>query len=178
MDFRARQRGVLRGMATGMAVTVGGIGAALVLAPPGVLPYGGLGARLAFWSGWALPVLATLMLCVGLLARHRFRSAEDIDGGLGQGTPVARLYQAVLQNTLEQVVLWSVVTLIWAVRMPTPALGVLPVVAILFVAGRGLFITGYAGGAPRRALGFALTFYPSLVMAMLLALEMIGVPFG
>jgi uncharacterized membrane protein YecN with MAPEG domain len=34
----------------------------------------------------------------------------------------------------------------------------------MFFVGRLLFIRGYADGAPARALGFALTFYPTQLM--------------
>jgi hypothetical protein len=44
-----------------------------------------------------------LMLSIGLLARHRMLTPEDIDGGgLTEGTPRAHQLQAILQNTLEQ----------------------------------------------------------------------------
>jgi len=50
--------------------------------------------------------------------------------------------------------------------------------AILFVFGRILFWRGYARGAPARALGFALTFYPTLAMLLTiggrLAWELVG----
>ena len=41
--------------------------------------------------------------------------------------------------------------------------------ATLFVIGRVLFWRGYASGAPARALGFALTFYPQVVMLVVIA---------
>ena len=45
----------------------------------------------------------------------------------------------------------------------------LGVAAMLFVIGRVLFWRGYASGAPHRALGFALTFYPQVVMLVVIA---------
>jgi uncharacterized membrane protein YecN with MAPEG domain len=38
----------------------------------------------------------------------------------------------------------------------------------VFFVGRILFWRGYARGAPARALGFALTFYPSVAMILLI----------
>jgi hypothetical protein len=40
----------------------------------------------------------------------------------------------------------------------------LPAAAILFLIGRILFFLGYAEGAASRAFGFALTFYPTLML--------------
>jgi uncharacterized membrane protein YecN with MAPEG domain len=39
-----------------------------------------------------------------------------------------------------------------------------PMAALLFVVGRISFFAGYAHGAPSRAFGFALTFYPTALM--------------
>jgi len=36
----------------------------------------------------------------------------------------------------------------------------------MFVIGRILFAVGYAGGAPARAFGFALTFYPTVFLTI------------
>jgi uncharacterized membrane protein YecN with MAPEG domain len=76
--------------------------------------------------------------------------------------------QATLQNTLEQTVLALGTHAIWALTMPRAWQGVIPVAAILFAIGRLLFWRGYAAGAGARALGFALTFYPTLIMILLI----------
>jgi uncharacterized membrane protein YecN with MAPEG domain len=104
-----------------------------------------------------------------MLARHRFFSPEDIDGGgLSAGGPRARVLQATLQNTLEQVVIAALVHMSWAATMPLRWTASLPVAALGFVIGRILFWRGYERGAPGRALGFALTFYPSVVMTLVM----------
>ncbi len=53
---------------------------------------------------------------------------------------------------------------IWAVAMPHAWLASIPAAAALFVLGRFLFSRGYAQGAAARAIGFALTFYPTVLM--------------
>ena len=58
----------------------------------------------------------------------------------------------------------------WAVIMPTQRLSVLPLAAISFGIGRVLFFVGYRKGASFRALGFAMTFYPSVLMLLCLVL--------
>jgi len=52
--------------------------------------------------------------------------------------------------------------------MPASWQAVIPAAAILFFIGRVLFWRGYARGAPGRALGFALTFYPTVAMLLLI----------
>ena len=53
--------------------------------------------------------------------------------------------------------------------MPLAWQAAVPAAVILFVVGRALFWRGYASGAPGRALGFALTFYPQVVMLVVIA---------
>ena len=178
MAFSEEQRGVIGGIAAGLATTIGALGAALALPPMQVVALGAVHSRLNLWTEWAVIALLPLVISVAMLAQHRFASADDIHGsGLAPGTERARVLQAVLQNTLEQTVIWAGVSLIWALRMPTHTLGIVPVSAFLFLMGRLLFAARYKDGAPGRALGFALTFYPSVAMAVLLVLERLGVSF-
>ena len=110
------------------------------------------------------------MVNIGLLARHRFFTPEDIDGGgLTKGTPQAQVLQSTLQNTLEQTVLGLSTHIVWAVTMPPSWQTAVAAAAILFFVGRVLFWRGYVHGASARALGFALTFYPSVGMLILVA---------
>jgi uncharacterized membrane protein YecN with MAPEG domain len=104
-----------------------------------------------------------LFFTIGRLAKHRFFTPEDIDGGgFSDDSEQARSLQSLLQNTLEQFCIASSVYLAWAVVMPGQTLSVVPLSAIAFCVGRVLFFAGIKGGAPSRALGFALTFYPSV----------------
>lgn len=164
------QAGVLRGMAIGLATSGLALTAAVVVAPAALLPGPGPAAALAHALRWDLLPLACLAINIALLARHRFASPADIDGGgLTAGTPAARRLQATLQNTLEQVVLAVGTHLVWAATMPRRWQAAVPAAALLFAAGRLLFWRGYARGAAARALGFALTFYPSVVLLLALA---------
>lgn len=165
MSLSTKQRGVLRGMGGGMAATVALIGFGVLANPlgyPGDMP---VQKSLAVALGAAgLPALF-LAISIGRLAKHRFFSPQDIDGaGLSHGTARARELQALLQNTLEQVTLGAMAYALWASMMPSAWLSVVPLAALVFAAGRVLFFVGYAKGAEARALGFALTFYPSVGM--------------
>lgn len=165
MSLTIKQRGVLKGMIAGATITVVA-GVATVIAVPAFLPPDAADAeRIGFALRADAFIALWLMISIGLLARHRFFTPEDIDGGgLTHGTETAHILQATLQNTLEQTVLALLAHLTWAIRMPVSRLAVIPVAVILFLCGRVLFLTGYRGGAPSRALGFALTFYPSVLM--------------
>jgi len=153
-------------MSLGGAVALSLVGYG-ILANPFQFDYLSTADRFAVVSGAALAPGFFLMLCIGLLARHRMLTPEDIDGaGLTAGTPRAKLMQAVLQNTLEQGLLAVIAWSAWAFLMPPSFLSVVPLAAVAFVVGRILFIRGYKHGPASRALGFTLSFYVSSTMLM------------
>lgn len=164
MVMSSQQRGVAAGMAAAMATAVLVLGAALA--------YGGAEAGLdsealrAKWlAGSVLAPVIMLAICIARLAKHRFFTPADIDGSaLTAGTDRARLLQALLQNTLEQGALAVPVYFAGSVFLAGDWFAVVPAAALLFMIGRLFFFIGYAGGAPSRAYGFALTFYPTLLV--------------
>ena len=173
MTLSPKQHGVVRGMTVGAILTVVAIVGTAAWHPGALLPDDNTVARLGFALKWAVLPGLCLMVSIGRLARHRFFTPEDIDGGgLSPGTENARVLQAVLQNTLEQSVLASLAYLIWVVTVPHAWLASLPAAAILFLIGRILFVRGYRHGAPARSLGFAMTFYPSVVLLVASAIEL------
>jgi uncharacterized membrane protein YecN with MAPEG domain len=106
-------------------------------------------------------------VCIARLAKHRFFTPEDIHGSaLTTGTERARLLQSLLQNTLEQSALAVPVYVAICALGPLRVLSVVPVAAAMFLVGRVFFFAGYAKGAPSRAFGFALTFYPTVILLL------------
>jgi len=175
----AKQRGVLVGMGLGAAITVLGLAWAIRSAPPVLVPAPLFANAIERAVAWDVFVLGCLLANIGWLARHRFFTPEDIDGSaLTEGTPAARAIQGALQNTLEQVVLAVGAHLAWAALMPRNWQPAIPVAVAFFVLGRLLFWWGYTRGAPARALGFALTFYPSVALMVLLLWRVIVGPLG
>ncbi len=84
-----------------------------------------------------------------------------------------RRSRAILQNTLEQVVLAVPAHLALASVLPPDRMAVLAALVALFVAGRVAFVIGYLAARAGRAFGFGLTFCPTigaLVAATALAL--------
>ena len=142
-------------MAAGLAATVASLGFAIHV------DAGAATSARALVVAIMVPLIA-LALAIGNVARLRFFSPDDIDAAAGFSTTTSvRQAGAVLQNTLEQAVLAiGSYGLLALVRPDSSAL--LIALPTLFAVGRALFWWGYARGASGRALGFALTFYPSI----------------
>lgn len=180
MALSGKQKGVLTGMTGAVILVAVVLALAIVLRPLALLPLGsGLDGRLAWAAMWLILPALCLLLAVGWLAGHRFRTPEDIDGsGLTSGSETAHVAQAVIQNTLEQAVLAALVYTAYCAAMSRGWLAAIPAAAVLFTLGRILFAAGYRRGAPGRALGFALTFYSTLALAVLtligLAMRVLG----
>ena len=163
-DFTRTQIGVAAGMAGGLAVTIAAFSWPVL---PAVQADGE--ARLTAWFACAAFAAIWLLISVGRLAGHRFFTPADIDGGgHTEGTPQARLLQSLIQNTLEQTMLAITAYGSWLWLAPEGRRGLAIVCAMLFGLGRLLFFAGYAYGAPFRALGFTLTFYPTVGLYLFL----------
>ena len=174
MALTVKQRGVLKGITIGAAITVAVIVGAILAGPMVLSPEATIAERLSF-ALWADVFIALwLGISIALLARHRFFTPEDIDGGgLSRGSETANVLQSTLQNTLEQSVLAVLVHLAWSILMPASWISAIPAAVFLFLCGRVLFVRGYRGGAPSRAVGFALTYYPSVLMLILVVVAAI-----
>ena len=160
-----KQRGVVTGALPAYVITFAVIGFAAFAPPAILLPAGAFPATLQAAVSWCLLPALCLVGNIAAMANHRFYSPADIDGsGLTVATPKARIIQATLQNTLEQTVLASIAYAVWASTMRESWQAVVPAAAILFAAGRALFWYGYARGAAGRAMGFGLTFYPTMLI--------------
>lgn len=110
-----------------------------------------------------------LIASIGRLAKYRFFSPDDIDGSaLSYSSDEALVLQSLLQNTLEQFVIAVAVYTAWCFLVPVPLLSAIPLCSVLFAIGRILFFRGYKHGAASRAFGFALTFYPTVLLFIIL----------
>ncbi|MCB1855755.1 MAG: MAPEG family protein [Halieaceae bacterium] len=165
MSLSNKQLGVLKGMIIGFLLAL-----SILLFGAYLNPFGFSGGmplleRLSTAILWCLVPILFLVVSVGRLAKHRFFTPEDIDGGgLSNGTEQARLLQALIQNTLEQTVLATFAYVFWSVTMPAKWLSVVPIASMAFGVGRVLFFAGYKQGAPSRAIGFTLCFYTTALM--------------
>jgi hypothetical protein len=150
-------------MATALLASIAAIAIALWFGTPTLLD-----ERLARLAGSAAVLGAWLAAAIGRVAMLRFFSVEDFDAAVGSTPPSEALRQAAanLQNTLEQATLALLAYLAAALVIPGSAV-LVPILAGLFSVGRTLFWAGYGDGAQGRALGFALTFYPSVLTLLL-----------
>ncbi|MET0289068.1 MAG: MAPEG family protein [Pseudoxanthomonas sp.] len=171
------QRAVLKGMAGGASIAV-----AVVLYGVLVNPWSHpedlvVDRRLQVAVRASMAPALLLAIAIVRLARHRFFSEADIEGGSpARGTGRALFLQAMVQNTLEQALLACIAYTAWAMVMPPAWLSVVTLAALSFVLGRVLFFMHYRRGAGARALGFTVTFYPTTVMLALCALWAIAAP--
>ena len=162
MSLSKPQRSVAVG--AGSAAIITAVGLALAALHPASEP-ATLDARLQLLALSGLSPALALIVCIGRVANHRFKTPEDLDGsGLTIGSPRAKLLQALLQNTLEQLALASAAYTACTLLGPARVLSMVPVASALFLVGRALFFWGYDRGAAGRALGFGLTFYPTVVL--------------
>lgn len=121
------------------------------------LPY--LPAPVALPVAFLAPGLV-LALIIGRLAQRRFFDDAIIDGEpFSPGSP-AKIDQRVLANTVEQLVL---ALAIWPFAAVTLGGAVAIALGLSFAVMRLLFWGGYHLSPPLRGLGFAGTFYPTVI---------------
>lgn len=165
MRLTEKQNGVLKGIVVGMSIALSIVGLGSYLNPFGYQESLSLTNKI---NVVALSfIIPTFFLAISIvrLAKHRFFTPEDIDGGgVSDGSEQAKVLQSLLQNTVEQTLLASLVYCAWSAVMPTTFLSTVPLAALAFGLGRILFFTGYKKGAPSRAIGFTLSFYPTMIM--------------
>ena len=107
-----------------------------------------------------LPAGLVMAAMVGRLAQRRFFDDAIIDGAAFLPGSGADIDQRVLTNTTEQLTLALAV---WPFAGWVLGWGLVPVLGLNFAVMRILFWLGYHLSPPLRGLGFAATFYPSVV---------------
>lgn len=119
--------------------------------------------RLAFALRADLVIALWVMLGVRMVAKVRFRSAED-NAGSAYSRPSPRLAvpRAFLQNTLEQAFIATIGILALATVEGEAALAYVVGTVVLFSLGRATFLRGYPRGAGGRAFGIATTALPAV----------------
>jgi uncharacterized membrane protein YecN with MAPEG domain len=159
------QRGVLIGMASALLMAMAVLTLSAIFGGTRFTASASIEFRLELLAACLMAPATALFICIARLAKHRFFTPEDINGSaLTEGTSRAKLLQALLQNTLEQVALALPVYLVCSFIFPSNFLGLVPAAAAMFFVGRVLFYIGYSGGASSRAFGFAFTFYPTVLL--------------
>ena len=106
----------------------------------------------------------TFLFGIARIASMRFVTIA-MDPVSGKGDQLISIDARYLQNTLEQLVLSVLGQLILSTYLTTGVLTrVIPSLVALFVIGRVLFYVGYTESPVKRAAGFGMTIYPSIVV--------------
>lgn len=171
MKLSEKQVGVLKGMATALLLSIGILAIGMKFDPFAFDSSTEMSGRL-YVLGLAL-ILPTITMTAAIarLARFRFFSPTDIDGsGLTRGSIRALVLQSLIQNTLEQFLIALAVYVTWCLTMPVTYLATVLCCSLAFAVGRLLFFRGYESGAASRAFGFALTFYPTVLLILVLSI--------
>ena len=130
--------------------------------------------RGALAARWLLVPGLSLLFGVVVTAGSRFfipRAFEGSQDSLGRFMEVNLRYN---RNTLEQSLLAAIAWFGLALALPGPQLSLIPALAVLFGVGRAAFWIGYQSASWARAFGFSLTFYPTAIALIWLAMHYAG----
>lgn len=142
-----------------VGMALGAVWAVLLVWLPGRGPQPFIPLNLALIYAFA-PGGVVMLLVIGKLAQRRFFDDAIVDGEpFPMGSP-AEIDQRVLVNTAEQMLL---ALLLWP--LVSTSLGAVTVIVMGVSMGvaRVLFWVGYHLSPPLRALGFAASFYPTVL---------------
>lgn len=152
-DQKAVAVGASSGIAT-MVVTL----LALSNLLPGIAADATAGERLAYAFQWIALAAQPLALAIASVGNARF-SSEAINPMAGKESPETAINCRVVDNTVQQYLLFGAATLAVAAGSRGDQLGVVAAAAITFVIARLIFWIGYRVKPVYRAAGFASTFY-------------------
>jgi hypothetical protein len=163
VDIRANQWRVAAGMLAALFL-VGLVGGSLWYGSEGRLfvivdRSLTLADRLSYVAKWSLLPAACVMMGVAMVANIRFFTSS-IDPISGVDENALKVWRAFTQNSIEQAFLFIVGAAAFACITYQYWLRLIPILAILFVIGRIIFVIGYLIKPAYRATGFAMTFYP------------------
>lgn len=171
--YHRERRRVLLGIVMAAAVMVAAASATWLLSAS-ITFDDALDGRLRLGTIAALLPAGVVAIHVARIATRRFNSPDRIAGAAfdAPGSGLS-LDKAVLSNSVEQAVIAIPTYMLLALVLPVEQLVAVPVLAVLFAAGRMFFALRYKWGPGSRSFGFALTFYPTVagmvaVVAMLI----------
>jgi len=150
------------GAASGVAAMAMAIAAIYELWPANPV-FPDLGSRLAYAVQANLFAALPLLFAIGAVGNNRAFS-DAIDPTLHREDQATEINGRVVQNTLEQFVLFLVATTGLSVTLPEGQMRLIPAAAIVFVAARLAFWIGYRIHPLYRAFGMAATIYLNIGM--------------
>ena len=162
---------ILLGMLVATVVCATTVWLSLGRAPPTELA---TAERLAIAARWMLVPGLCLLVGVGFTANRRFLSAQAIDGGPATPGSAFDINLRYNLNTLEQAALAAVAWSGLALTLRPENLSLIPALAGLFAVGRIAFWIGYLFDPWARAFGLGVTFYPTAVALVWLAVRTVA----
>lgn len=120
--------------------------------------FGDVTSRLAYALQMNAFAIVPLLAGVIVVGNERFRSAA-IDPTLHKESPSTEINGRVVDNTLQQSMLFLVGTLALSVNLTGQQMGVIPAATVVFVIARIAFWVGYRIHPLYRAFGMAATGY-------------------
>ena len=156
------QKAVAVGAASGVAAMLAAL-VALSNLMPGTTPDATAGERLAFAVQWIALAALPLAAAIASVGNARFNS-EAIDPTAGKECPATVINGRVVDNTVQQYLLFGTASLAIAAGARGDDLGIVAAAAIIFVVARLVFWIGYRIRPIYRAAGFASTFYMNLML--------------
>ena len=156
------QKAVAIGASSGIATMLLSL-YALSQLMPGIGVDASAGERLAYALQWIAVAAVPLVLTIGSVGNARF-SSEAIDPTAGKESPAVAINCRVVDNTVQQYLLFGVASLAVAASARGDQLGIVAGAAIVFVLARLAFWIGYRIKPVYRAAGFSSTFYLNLVL--------------
>lgn len=131
----------------------------------------GVADRLALVAKAAVFAVLPALAAIAVVAAQRLNSTH-FSGGCVKRDCALDINARFIQNTFEQFLLFLVGSAALALYVLPADAKAVPVLAALFLAGRGLYWWGYHHNTYVRSFGFGVTFYPTVAVYAWLALHM------
>ena len=160
--MRREQKIVITGALAGIVAMIAG----LVLLPglmPSLPPTADAGQRLAYAVKWDALALLPLFLAIVAVGNARFASAA-IDPLAGKESREMIINGRVVDNTVQQYLLFVPATLAIAASARGDEVGIIAAAALIFVAMRFAFWIGYRVNPLYRAFGMSSVAYLNLIL--------------
>lgn len=131
----------------------------------------GVADRLALVVKAAVFAMLPALAAIAVVAAQRL-NATYFSGGYVKRDCALDINSRFIQNTFEQFMLFIVGSAALALYLHPADAKTVPMLAALFLAGRGLYWWGYHRNTYVRSFGFGVTFYPTVAVYAWLALHM------
>ena len=155
--MRKEQNVVAVGAATGVISMIVGV-FAIYRAWPASAGLTAAADRVVYTLQWEAIAALPLLVAVIAVGNNRFLS-ESIDPTLNKEDLATQINGRVVENTLQQLVLFVLGTLALSVGLAPEQMGIIPAAVIVFVLARIAFWIGYRVHPLYRAFGMAATGY-------------------